>query len=318
MPIQQILLGAGGPAPEVVGQALLTGNNYGGGPLANQVTPVNWTVPANVTSISVLLIGPGAASVEGNSGNSGAGGSLAYANNIEVTPGASLEYITIIPTSANTYQTGWKSYLAGPASGSQAAWTITANGGNHRYSTTRTCTGNPGSVSSTTPPGGDGGTGGTTHALGWGIHLWPGGGGGGGYGASGGAGAQYSGSGAGNGALGSGGGASSGGGGGVGPYGDLGGGGSGGVSQSGGSNVNGACGQGDGYVSGLPGGTPTNNTDNSDATGAHGGDFGGGAGCCKIFDAAAGTPGSIPGGGCVRIIWPGDSRQFPSTRTTNE
>ena len=121
MPIQQMLLGAGGVVPEVVGQALLTGEHRSG---------TSWTVPDNVTSISVVLIGPGAAATAGASGNSGAGGALAYVNNLTVTPGATLTYTTAVPDKTDT--SGLKSELSGPASGSQAAWTITANGGQNK------------------------------------------------------------------------------------------------------------------------------------------------------------------------------------------
>jgi len=71
MPIQQMLLGAGGGgAAAGVGQEEFT-------------TPgtYTFTVPAGVTSVSVVCIGSG-----GSGGAYGAGGgSLAYKNNISVT-----------------------------------------------------------------------------------------------------------------------------------------------------------------------------------------------------------------------------------------
>lgn len=327
MPIQQMLLG-GGPAPEVVGQALLTGEHRSGS---------SWTVPDNVTSISIILIGPGAAGTAGSSGNSGAGGALAYVNSIEVTPGSTLTYITAVPD--KTDNNGLKSELSGPASGSQAAWTVTANGGQDK--TRGTATKSASIASMFWRKGGygrdtDGGSGYTFYA---------GGGAAPGYGASsqgadGGYGAGCSGwgctpftvgavdgsnggaGGGGRGKGGSGGAARGGGGGGTAPYGQ-------GTSGSAGldnddhggniyTNQAGAAGQGGSYVSGLAGGTPTNNTDDSSATGADGGDFGGGAGGVQIDDVPAGTPAGTPGKGCIRIIWPGSSRQFPSTRTQDE
>lgn len=325
MPIQQMLLGAGGPAPEVVGQALLTGEHRSGS---------SWTVPDNVTSISVVLIGPGAAATAGASGNSGAGGALAFVNNLTVTPGATLTYITAIPDETDT--SGLKSELSGPASGSQAAWTITANGGQDKTRGTAT---KSASIASMT--GYKGGYGYDTTQLTYG-RFYPGGGAAGSYaanGASGGYGNACSGwnctpftsdaqDGSSSGGGGGGGGrgkdnqmARGGGGGGIAPYG-AGTNGSGGLDNNdyGGNiytNRNGAAGQGGSYVSGLSGGTPTNNTDDSDLTGANAGDFGGGAGAFHN-DNPPTQPAPIPGEGCIRIIWPGSSRQFPSTRTADE
>jgi len=322
MPIQQMLLGTGGVS-EVTGQFLLSGNYTSG---------YSWTVPADVTSISVVAIGAGAGATMGvgGTGYSGAGGALAYANNIPVTPGATLTLITQTPNSTHT--SGFYSSIAGPASGSQAAWTLKANGGNYRVGGTREATGNPGSVTSTTPPGGDGGAGAWTDNWGF-LVAWAGGGGAGGYGAAGGRGGYLtncSGWGctatfyaAGTGGNGGGGGGGhgkhntyrGGGGGGTAPYGQ-GTGGSGGASQTGGGNGNGTRGQGGSYVSGLSGGTPTTNTEDGDEC-WDGGEFGGGCGTAQTWTLYSGTE-PEPGKGCVRIIWPGDSRQFPSTRTADE
>lgn len=55
----------------------------------------NWVCPAGVSSVCVVLVGMGGASVIGSSstGRSGAGGgALVYKNNIAVTPGASYSY----------------------------------------------------------------------------------------------------------------------------------------------------------------------------------------------------------------------------------
>ncbi len=53
--------------------------------------------------------------------------------------------------------------------------------------------------------------------------------------------------------------------------------------------------------------------------GTNGGDFYGGSG--GTYGGGGGRNSSVaqPGGpGAVRVIWPGDLRQFPSTRTANE
>ena len=106
-----------------------------------------------------------------------------------------------------------------------------------------------------------------------------------------------------------------GGGGGTAPYGQ-GTGGSGGASQTGSNNGKGARGQGGSYVSGLDGGTPTNNTDTGDEC-WDGGEFGGGCGTGHEWHTVSGSA-PDPGKGCIRIIWPGTDRQFPSTRTADE
>ena len=333
-PVQGMSGLGGGPTsllcvapPEVVGQALLTGEHRSGS---------SWTVPDDVTSISVVCIGPGAAATEGKANEkSGGGGALAWANSIPVTPGATLTYITAVPD--KTDFSGLKSELSGPASGSQAAWTLTADGGNYKTRGNKSATGNPGVDASgnavgSSPPGGKGGSGGTNSQVYASLYNFAGGGSGGGYTSNGASGASGPGTGlapSGSGGSGGGGGRGygssgfngrGGGGGGTAPYGE-------GTSGSGGvgNDYNesqyhqspGGGGQGGSYVSGLSGGTPTTNTDQT-VTGCDGGDFGAGAGANQIDDIPAGTPMGVPGKGCVRIIWPGTSRKFPSTRTQNE
>lgn len=70
---QQVLAGLGGGVP--VGQYLFTAA------LDNNA----WVVPANVASISVVCVGPGA-----HTNMPGYGGCLRYVNNIAVTPGETL------------------------------------------------------------------------------------------------------------------------------------------------------------------------------------------------------------------------------------
>lgn len=130
---------------------------------------------------------------------------------------------------------------------------------------------------------------------GWGGY-WPGGGGAGGYSGNGGNGgddfnASTSGSGGGGGG---GGGWYSGGGGGVGIYGQGNSGGGGGSGWNGGNAGGGGSGGQDG---------------NDYSDGSHGGGlYGGGGG--RNANGAGGC-------GAVRIIWPGTTRQFPSTNTGN-
>jgi len=56
----------------------------------NQATNYSWTVPANVTSISVICVGGGGSGEQNHDGASGGGGGLAYRNNITVSPGATV------------------------------------------------------------------------------------------------------------------------------------------------------------------------------------------------------------------------------------
>lgn len=77
-------------------------------PVTEEPSPVNfaffdapgtysWTVPENVTEISVVCVGGGGASSRGNAGDGGggggSGGSLGYVNNLVVTPGETLTVI---------------------------------------------------------------------------------------------------------------------------------------------------------------------------------------------------------------------------------
>ena len=56
----------------------------------NQSANYNWTVPAGVTSISVVCVGGGGSGEQNHDGASGGGGGLAYRNNITVSPGATV------------------------------------------------------------------------------------------------------------------------------------------------------------------------------------------------------------------------------------
>lgn len=241
----------------------------------------SWTCPAGVTSISVVVVGSG-----GGGGMSynyaaggGGGGGLEYANNISVTPGSSYSVKVGLGGARGSYSTG-----------------ITSKGkvgedsyfDNYAYATG----GTGGDSDGGTYPGGTGGNGqlgSHVFAGGNGCHVTTSSGNGGAGGAAG-----YSGNG-GNGSLN---GVPSGAGSGGGGSGSAG---SDGNTTTGGGGVGllgeGASGASTTGLSGLPG------------SGGVGPLYGGG-GAADII-----TRGGV---GAVRIIWPGNVRQFPSTRTTDE
>ena len=290
MPIQQMLLGAKGGITYAVGQVVFDGNN----------TNANWTVPANVFSISVVCVGRG----EGNSNaQSGAGAGLAYANNIPVTPGATLTYTTHAQGTGNGMNTDYASKLSGPASGSQAAWEVIGPSAHYGTATAGYFTGNPGS-SRNGQKGGDS----VSQTSGWGGAIqMAGGGGAAGYSGDGGTGVPAT---AGNNGSGGGGGAGGGdsyiwgngmyaaGGGGVGLLGE-------GSSGVGGSGMGAGGGGGSGGTDGV--------SSYRTAPG-HGGGYGGGGG--GAYSPNQGPAGGAGGG--IRIMYPGHERLYPSTRTADE
>ena len=207
------------------------------------------------------------------------GGALAYRNNITVIPGQSYP-ISISPSSSNAF---------GVIAGAGSAATVSAAGAG-------------GVPSGTYTAGFQGGSGGARATDSGG-----GGGGAGGYAGNGGTGGDgSSGSYAGNGAAGSGGG---------------GGGGAGGASNTtvgqgrdgGNGGGVGLLGQGANGFGGIsdyegPGGA------GGAGSGGSGTNYGGGASGRR---PSGGTQ-KFAGQGAVRIIWPGNLRQFPSTRTADE
>lgn len=248
-----------------------------------------WTAPAGVTSISVVCIGGGSA---GSGLTGGGGGGLGYKNNITVVPGQSY---TLFASPARATGSGQDSYFIN---------TSTVKGGGASFGTGGTYDGDGGGN------GGAGGTGTGTRAGG--------GGGAGGYSGNGGKGGR--GGGFGDAAAGQGGGAGGGQGSGATGTGGQGGGGGGGVGllgegTSGGVNASlryggyGGSGGGDGAF----GGTGTINQ----AWGGFGAYYGGGGGGSG-YSASSNSPVGDGGAGAVRIIWPGNIRQFPNTRTAPE
>lgn len=262
----------------------------------------SWVAPAGVTSVSVVVVGGGGGGAIGDGssyGSGGAGGALAYGNNISVTPGAS--YSLVVGAGGASRTGGRQDGISGSASNFINSCTLFANGGG-------------GGIYADTSSGGVGGgatrSGGGSGGNGGRGYWTAGGGGAGGYSGNGGAARNTATCGsAPNGIAGSGGGG--------------GGGGGGGSSAAGGGGVgllgqgpNGSGGIGSSCLTGGGGGSGGSNGGNGSGfcgqPGGAGGLYGGGGGGV----ATSGTSGA-GGGGAVRIIWPGNTRQFPSTCTGN-
>jgi hypothetical protein len=290
-----------------------------------------WVVPSGVTSVSVVCVGGGGGGDTGpgplyGSGRSGAGGGLAYVNNISVTPGESLTVVVGAGGAAGTF------YFYNRATGQPSGVpTVATNGSESAFRRSATnlvrATGGAalnGAVGiAATGTGGSGGSGSNANGT---------------FGGGGGGAAGYSGNG-GNGGLGGNftsatAGAGGGGGGGYGTaYANSGAGGGGGVGILG-QGASGAAGvfsysgstAGGGGSGGDNGGAPNSGLQSGGAGGAYGAGGGGGynwdsedypdPGDRLTFVGAGGNGGS----GAVRIIWAGGSgitRAFPSTNTGN-
>ena len=294
------------------GQALSAG---GGGASRGEVTwaipgTYSWNCPEGVTSVSAVAIGGGGGGGPQNYSyvTGGGGGALAWKNNISVTPGSNYSVVV----GSGGYR-GFQ-YYAPPitrvaaVSGGQSYFQSTGvcratggDGGNHNqfngsFHTTAT--------SATGDGGGQGGRAGNAGNN----ATYGGGGGAGGYDGNGGNANCYSGYGgfeepaasATGGGGGAGGGAPNywrGGGGGVGVFGEGPSGSNGGYQQGGGKGSGGQDGEGWQTYSG---------------NGGRGGLFGGGGGIAGQIQYSSYASGS-GGSGAVRIVWPGDTRQFPST-----
>ena len=248
-----------------------------------------FTVPDDVTSISVVCVGGGGgggtSDQDDELGGGGGGGALAYVNNITTTPGESL-----------TITVG-----AGGAAGG-------GNGGNSSLSRggTTLCSAGGGQGGDDVDSGGDGGNGGTviTGTGGSGgsggdandgtSNNGGGGGGAGGYSGAGGNGANNNSTAAGgDGAGGAAGGAGRNAGG-------------GGVGVLGGELINGL-----GGAAGIGGGGGTGGADGGNSANGDGGLYGGGGAGASDENGAGSDNGA---NGVVRIIW-GPSRTFPSDLT---
>lgn len=246
-----------------------------------------FVIPAGVTSISAVAVGGGAAG--GGGGIGGSGGGLSYNNNYAVTPGDS--WFVIAPSSGNTarlststsfpYGTKIVEATGGTAFFPNGAGTGTAGGS----SVSRTG-GQGGNSSSTAYTGGGGGAAGYSGNGGNGYNqssATAGTSGSGGGGAGGGAAQAYFNA-LGKDFL---------------PRGQSGGG--VGILGEGSSGTYNNSGPGAGGSGGSGGSTPNYSTPSSPGV------YGGGS-----------SSSSVSGGiGAVRIIWPGNTRQFPSTNTGN-
>lgn len=265
-----------------------------------------FTVPADVTSVSVVCVGGGGGSVgcagsSSYSGAGGGGGGLAYGT-FSVTPGTVITVVvgaggaagTNVNASTNIGGTGGESRVVYGGTNRLRAY----GGSGGRWGTTASNSGGSYSIETTTVTaygGGNGGAGGGSNNNNGGG----GGGGAGGYGGNGGNG------GAGNS--------------GIGGTGSNGGGGGGGGQSLGGTNNNGGGGvgilgqgsNGGGGGTNSPGGGGSGG--NNGGSGGVGGAYGGGAGGCEDDTNRGGLTG---GGGAVRIIW-GNGRSYPSTNTAD-
>ncbi len=297
MPIQQMLLGTGSGINYAVGQVIFQGDN----------SSASWTVPADVYSISVVCIGKGEGNVDTIAGD---GGGLAWASNIQVTPGATLTYTTWAASTTRSNTSG-NSVLSGPASGSQAAWSVTGPTSNSGTQSTTYFTGTPGASRG----GYRGGVGGT-YTTGWAGSLQIRGGGGcAGYSGQGGdsnPGSKDNSTAAG--------GAATAGWGTTNIFGGIGrGGGGGGVGLKG----EGATGDWDDYSSATGGWGGRAGSDGNHGTTAtstqqgHGATMYGGGSGGSLSSYGSNAIGNGGGGG-IRIIYPGHERLYPSTRTADE
>ena len=245
----------------------------------------SWVAPSGVTSVSIVAIGSGGG---GGYYGGGGGGGLGYKNNQAVTPGVSY------PVVVGAKGTGTSSSLLGTAGNNSYFCTISVvkGGGaviSGSFSNGGSYTGTGGGFGGDTGGGrfGGGGAGGYSGTGGTTIFCFGatgnGAGGGGGSGGYIGAGACYGGGG---------------GGGGVGLLGQ-------GSNGAKGAGTNGGCGG-----SGGTGGGPGSQTCYFGGVGgAYGGGGGGGGYTCGIT-RGFGLCGSV---GAVRIVWPGNTRTFPST-----
>lgn len=248
----------------------------------------SWTAPEGVTSVSVVAVGGGGGgyprSQVGQSGGAGGGGGLGWKNNIPVIPGQSYTVVVGAGT-VQWYTPAGNSYFIDES-------TVMGIGGQNAYPHPSQANYTYGGLGGgyVGDGGGTGGKGGDGDLDTVAPYFGSGGGGAGGYSGNGGDG-LYGGE-AGNDGWG--------GGGAGGPGRNIG---TGGGLHGGGVGLlgEGASGTGNGYLGSTSGGSGGTN-----GTASVPGVYGGGA-----HDGNGGK-------GAVRIIWPGNSRQFPSTQTADE
>ena len=256
----------------------------------------SFVCPPDVTSVSVVCIGGGgqSGSSEGTDSVGGGGGGLGYKNNITVVPGNS--YLVVVGEGGK-YDDAHLSGMSGGDSYFISNTTVSGLGGKGG-----TTYGNAGAGGGYVGDGGgNGGAGGAANSL------QGGGGGAGGYSGNGGDGLSSASGSSGAGSGGAGGGGYKAGGGGVGVLGI----GTTGAASSSGTIGKGGSGGADSIIrsetiSYINNAGVATETSFMLARGI-GGAYGGGGGSCVLYGNGA--------DGAVRIIWPGDSRAFPSTNT---
>ena len=265
-----------------------------------------FTTPAGVSSISVVAVGGGGAGGRGWpynewGGSGGGGGGLGYKNNQSVSPGCSYTVTVGAGGISHQYSCPWPGSSSKISVGGSCV--AVGNGGGGGYFGTQGSTGGGGGHSGT--GGGNGGQG----ALGCYLCSCRTGGGGGGaagYSGNGGCGgmpnkhpvspSSGSGGGGGGGTAGSNQKCTAGGGG----VGILGQGSNGAAGYCGSTYGRGGSGGGNGAINGT-----------KNCFGGPGGSYGGGGGASSAFCNASYAGNGA--GGAVRIVWPGTSRQYPST-----
>ena len=256
----------------------------------------SFVCPPDVTSVSVVCIGGGgqSGSSKGTDSVGGGGGGLGYKNNITVVPGNS--YLVVVGEGGK-YDDAHLSGMSGGDSYFISNTTVAGLGGKGG-----TTYGNVGAGGGYVGDGGgNGGAGGAANSL------QGGGGGTGGYSGNGGDGLSSASGSSGAGTGGAGGGGYKAGGGGVGVLGI----GTTGAASSSGNIGKGGSGGADSIIRSQTV-SYTNNAGVATETTfmlarGIGGAYGGGGGSCVLYGDGA--------DGAVRIIWPGDSRAFPSTNT---
>lgn len=295
------------------GSAVILGPSTGVGS-AGLYSTTYWTVPEGVTSISLVAVGVGAPGSYTDTflvGSGGGGGALSYRNNYSVTPGQQLTINLGWSPQGASYQQGGNTWVTTAAGsfivGAQSGKRLYMGTAGSRNGTSNTepayrMTSTSGFVTGSTynaasHGGGQGGLGGS----GSGASFRGGGGGAGGFTGAGGDGGT-SGSGT-SGAAGGGGGGGSG---------TTGSGGAGGGTTLLGSTVSGGTG-GAGGTNGTRGGGGT-----ASANSGAGSLYGGGGGSAPTPSTWSNlTYNGIGGRSAVRIVFPGISRQFPSTDVAN-
>jgi hypothetical protein len=264
----------------------------------------SWVAPAGVTSVSIVAVGGGGSGNRSDQNNSkgGGGGGLGYKNNYSVTAGNS--YTVVVGAGGTGYPC--VSTVGNSGSNSYFVSTCVVKGGGGIGGSFSPAYSNYGTFT-----GDGGGNGGGTACAG---NQGGGGGGAGGYAGNGSSPSISGGRNPGSNSPGCAGVFGAGGGGG-GDFNGNGGGGGGGVGILG-QGCSGAGGAAGGNTSTRSGGGGSGGSSGGGvyAYGGFGGAYGGGGGS----GGRGGNPcGGRGGVGAVRIIWPGNTRSFPSTCTGN-